>query len=66
MPRKKIKRVWNRDDITSCRCSLLNYEHAHCPCSECDGAAVSRSTEFTHWKHAGARPPIPCVIRGAR
>ena len=26
----------------------------HCPCSHCDGKAVSRSTEYRHWVEANA------------
>ena len=44
--------VWERDDVSYCRCSDLEYTHSHCPCTECNGKAVSRSTEYLHWKIA--------------
>ena len=33
-----------------CFCAALSYAHAHCPCERCNGKAVSRSTEYSHWK----------------
>ena len=44
--------VWERGDVTSCKCSALNYYHTHCPCEDCNGTAVSRATEYRHWKKA--------------
>ena len=41
--------LWDRDDILCCKCSSLRFMHAHSPCEECDGKAVSRSTEYRHW-----------------
>jgi len=44
--------LWDREDILSCKCPMLRYTHAHCPCEECEGKAVSRSTEYRHWTAA--------------
>lgn len=41
--------VWNREDITYCKCPEASYTHTHCPCEVCCGKAVSRSTEYRHW-----------------
>ena len=41
--------LWDRKDITYCKCPNLRYAHAHCPCEECNGKAVSCSTEYCHW-----------------
>ena len=45
---------WSREQITYCSCNSLSYKHAHCPCSRCNGKAVSRSTEYRHWIEANA------------
>ena len=42
--------VWERSDVPYCSCPALSYKHTHCPCERCRGKAVSRSTEFRHWK----------------
>ena len=42
--------VWTRDDIVCCNCSELKSRHVHCPCSKCNGAAVARSVEHSHWQ----------------
>ena len=44
--------TWRRDDVPYCKCPTLSYTHAHCPCDNCKGKAVSRSTEFRHWEDA--------------
>ena len=49
MSRERRMILWDRVDITYCKCPSLRYAHAHCPCEECDGKAVSRSTEYRHW-----------------
>ena len=41
--------LWNREDISYCRCPELSYSHSHCPCDKCNGKAVSRATEYRHW-----------------
>jgi hypothetical protein len=46
---------WNREDVSYCKCSDVAYTHSHCPCQECNGRAVSRSTEYRHWKIAQAQ-----------
>ena len=43
---------WSRDTMASCYCSALRYVHSHCPCHKCNGKAVSRATEYRHWKEA--------------
>ena len=43
---------WNRQEVSYCRCSDLRYVHAHCPCCNCNGKAVSRATEYRHWVEA--------------
>lgn len=43
---------WSREDISYCKCTDLSYSHSHCPCDSCDGKAVSRATEYRHWKDA--------------
>ena len=43
---------WNRQQVSYCRCSELKYVHAHCPCYNCNGKAVSRATEYRHWVEA--------------
>ena len=50
----KRRRVifWERGDVTSCNCFALSYCHTHCPCEDCNGRAVSRATEYRHWKKA--------------
>lgn len=45
-------RAWERSDVPYCSCPALSYKHTHCPCEECLGKAVSRSTEFRHWNAA--------------
>ena len=52
MSRETRTILWDREDITYCKCPSLKYAHAHCPCEECDGKAVSRSTEYRHWMAA--------------
>lgn len=42
--------AWTRDDIVCCNCSELTSRHVHCPCSKCNGAAVARSVEHSHWQ----------------
>lgn len=51
---KRQRRViyWERGDVTSCKCFALSYCHTHCPCEDCNGRAVSRATEYRHWKKA--------------
>lgn len=44
--------LWSRDAVASCYCSALRYVHSHCPCHKCNGKAVSRATEYRHWKEA--------------
>ena len=44
--------VWEHGDVTCCKCSALTYYHTHCSCEDCDGKAVSRATEYRHWKKA--------------
>ena len=44
--------AWNRQEVSYCRCSKLKYVHAHCPCYNCNGKAVSRATEYRHWVEA--------------
>ena len=46
--------AWSRTNIVICHCPSLPYKHVHCPCNGCRNAAVSTSTEYTHWKHAEA------------
>ena len=46
--------VWSRDDIVCCNCSQLKSRHVHCPCSSCNGAAVARSLEYSHWQQQEA------------
>ena len=41
---------WNRKSVSYCFCAALKYAHAHCPCERCNGKAVSRYTEYKHWK----------------
>ena len=50
----KRRRVifWECGNVTSCKCSALSYCHTHCPCEDCNGRAVSRATEYRHWKKA--------------
>lgn len=44
---------WDREDISYCKCDDVSYYiHAHCPCQECNGKAVSTSTEYRHWQVA--------------
>ena len=51
--RDSTRTIWSREDIAYC----------HCPCSDCMGKAVSRSTEYSHWENAcvvaarNAQPP---------
>ena len=45
---------WTRKDVSYCYCDSLSYTHAHCPCTSCNGKAVSRSTEYRHWLDANA------------
>lgn len=47
--------MWNREDVSYCKCSDVAYTHSHCPCHECNGRAVSRSTEYRHWQIAQAQ-----------
>ena len=47
-----VDKIWDREDIISCKCGDVTYTHAHCPCEYCDGRAVSRSTEYRHWQIA--------------
>lgn len=42
--------VWTRDDIVCCKCSEVKSRHVHCPCLKCNGAAVARSVEYSHWQ----------------
>ena len=44
--------IWSREDVAYCKCTALHYMHSHCPCSNCMGRAVSRSTEYSHWENA--------------
>ena len=46
--------VWSRDDIVYYNCSQLKSRHVHCPCSSCNGAAVARSLEYSHWQQQQA------------
>lgn len=43
---------WNRCDIVGCSCPATSSAHVHCPCQDCNGRAVSRSTEYRHWNDA--------------
>eukprot|EP00111_Clytia_hemisphaerica_P010819 TCONS_00031637-protein len=43
---------WQRCEIKVCHCGSLEEEHTHCPCTSCEGSAVSRSTEYRHWKQS--------------
>lgn len=45
---------WNRKSVPYCFCTALKYAHAHCPCERCNGKAVSRYTEYKHWKDSKA------------
>lgn len=45
---------WNRKSVSYCFCAALKYAHAHCPCERCGGKAVSRYTEYKHWKDSKA------------
>ena len=45
---------WTRKDVSYCYCDSLSYTHAHCPCTSCNGKAVSRSTEYRLWLDANA------------
>lgn len=47
--RRRRFNFWERSDVPCCVCSSLSYKHTHCPCEQCHGDAVSRSTEFRHW-----------------
>ena len=40
---------WAHEQVSYCLCSELKYVHAHCPCYNCNGKAVSRATEYRHW-----------------
>ena len=44
--------LWTWGDIYACSCSEKQYRHVHCPCSECNGRAIDRSTELRHWHQA--------------
>ena len=44
--------TWTREDVSYCSCTALSYIHSHCPCQQCNGKAVSRSTEYRHWQEA--------------
>ena len=44
--------LWERGDVTSCKYSALTYCHTHFPCEDCNDRAVSRATEYRHWKKA--------------
>ena len=44
--------TWSRDQIYSCSCAALSYLHAHCPCQICKNKAVSRATEYNHWRES--------------
>lgn len=52
MAKRRRVTFWERGDVTCCRCSALSYCHTHCPCEDCNGKAVSRATEYRHWKKA--------------
>ena len=54
--------LWDREDITYCKCPSLRYAHAHCPCEECNGKAVSRSTEYRHW--VAVKEHLRCMQQG--
>ena len=43
---------WDRDTVVYCSCAALQYVHTHCPCQNCNGKAVTRSTELWHRKAA--------------
>lgn len=45
---------WSRKSVSYCFCAALSYTHAHFPCERCNGKAVSRSTEYSHWKDSKA------------
>ena len=45
---------WSRKTVSYCFCAALPYAHAHCPCERCNGKAVSRYTEYKHWKDSKA------------
>lgn len=68
--RKRRCNFWERCDVPYCFCPALSYKHTHCPCEQCLGVAVCRSTEYRHWlaakseaddllAHAGASPVDP-------
>ena len=43
---------WDRDAVVYCSYAALRYVHTHCPCENCNGKAVARSTELRHRKAA--------------
>ena len=45
-PRLTAVKIWDREDIISCKCGEVAYTHAR------NGRAVSRSTEYRHWQIA--------------
>ena len=52
-PTVRIKRkmvAWSQKDVSTCTCEELAYRHSHCPCQNCNGKAVSSSTEYSHWE----------------
>ena len=55
--------AWNREDIYCC-CDELSYSHSHCPCDNCNGKAVSRPTEYRHWRDATLNTNIIAHIDG--
>ena len=46
------KLKWRRTDVTLCHCGSVKNSHIHCPCTSCEYSAVSRTTEYNHWKSA--------------
>ena len=38
--------------------------HSHCPCDNCNGKAVSRATEYRHWRDATLNSNISVHVDG--
>ncbi|KAL5510544.1 hypothetical protein EMCRGX_G006106 [Ephydatia muelleri] len=47
-----MNNIWDRKEVAYCTCAARQAPHAHCPCEDCKGNAVSRSTELRHWKNS--------------
>ena len=48
MPKRKL--TWEKHDVMPCCCPASEKPHKHCPCINCNGKAVHRSTEERHRK----------------